>query len=538
MSEKIVNHSQLEILQDRYQLGKLLGAGGAGSTYQAIDLETKTEVAVKILSLRGIQDWKTLELFEREAKILAQLDHPQIPKYLDFFHIDTEADRKFCIVQQLAPGRCLADLVVGGGPFTVPEVEDIASQILEILTYLQSFSPAIIHRDLKPQNIICNNRPTGNKNAYRRGDTNVYLIDFGTVQDTYHQTITGGSTVVGTYGYMAPEQFRGQANVTTDLYGLATTLLFLLTSQDPADLPQQRMKLNIHSIFKVQGFDRWSDHYQYFKHWLDRCLEPFPENRFANAGVALKYLQSYRYGHERWPRPKHPLAQITRSDEPPELQIHISPIWLKSKVSRQIFIVNTVILVVLSFLTWLLMIAELPSVLMYVLVIITQVSGVFLHCSMNEYHDEHCAWRWLIPLALPLRLIACPGIFIATCVLIAISNAQRNYILPYLPVLLFLWGYIIVCCLRHLSLMSERYSYHLTTYPDASLNYQSEWVWGRVTLNSKGWPLLSRRKFDNYECFVSNSSFNFLSIVNLIDRNEELWLGEEIRNFIEIHKIR
>jgi eukaryotic-like serine/threonine-protein kinase len=546
MTEQAVNNSQSEILQDRYQLGELLGTGATGSTYQAIDLETNITVAVKILSLRGMQDWKTLELFEREAKILAQLDHSQIPKYLDFFYIDTEANRRFCIVQQLAPGRSLANWVASGDPFTVPEVKDIALQTLDILKYLQSFSPAIIHRDLKPQNIICDNRPTWDMNAYYRpGYTHIYLVDFGAVRDTYHQTITGGSTVVGTYGYMAPEQFRGQANMSTDLYGLATTLLFLLTGQDPADLPQQNMKLDTQDIVKDQDFERWGDCYQYFKSWIDRCLEPFPENRFASAGVALKYLQHHHYGCER---PKHLLAQVTRSDEPPELHIYMPPVWLKSKVSRQIFTVNTVILAVVCFLTWLLVTADLPSAAIIILMTLTGVGGMFL--SRNVMHEYDCEnyyydrkknslrWWWnsLTP---SLHWLVWLGLPIATFILILISGHQMNYVLPFLPVLLFLWSFIIIRCWRHLRSMSESYSYHLTTGPDDFLNYKTDRIRGWVALNCKRWLWFNKRiNFNDYGCSVSDSRFNFLSLVDLIDKDEEWWLDEEIRNFIEIHKIR
>jgi eukaryotic-like serine/threonine-protein kinase len=545
MSERVVNNSQPKILQNRYQLCKVLGTGGTGSTYQAIDLETNATVAVKILSLYGVKDWKTLELFEREAKILSQLDHPQIPKYLDFFHIETETDNQFCIVQQLALGRSLANWVANGDPFTVPEVKDIALQILDILKYLQSFSPAIIHRDLKPQNIICDNRLTLDKDAYYRpGHISIYLVDFGAVRHTYHQTITGGSTVVGTYGYMAPEQFRGQANVSTDLYGLATTLLFLLTGRDPAELPQQNMKLDTQDILKDQDFKHWGDYY--FKSWIAHCLEPFPENRFASADVALKYLQHPHCGSKRSPRPKHLLAQVTRSDEPPELHIRIPPVWLKSKVSRQIFIVNTIILAVVCFLTWLPITADLPIVTAYILLALTQLGGWFIFeydDERFEYDDERDGWKWWgLQSFLPssLRWLVCPGLFIATLlILVLIPSYYMNSVLLYLPVWLLLWGYVAIHCFRHLRLMSESYSYHLTTHPDNFLQYQTDQIRGRVSVKRKGWLQFNqRRRFDDYECFVSNSGYKFLSLVDLIDKDEKWWLIEEIHNFVEIHKIR
>jgi eukaryotic-like serine/threonine-protein kinase len=220
----------VSILEKRYKIINLLGEGGSGKTYRALDEGNQTEVAIKVLSLRGMTDWKTLELFDREAKILAQLEHPAIPSYLDSFRTEIDGEEAFCLVQKLAPGRSLMSWRESGYIFDAIELREITAQILEILIYLQTFAPPIIHRDLKPQNLLWSE------------SGKIYLVDFGAVRDTYHLTITGGSTIVGTYGYMAPEQFRGQAVLATDLYGLGTTLLYLISGQDPADLPVNQMK--------------------------------------------------------------------------------------------------------------------------------------------------------------------------------------------------------------------------------------------------------------------------------------------------------
>jgi serine/threonine protein kinase len=200
-------HKPGESIAQRYRIVDILGQGGSGTTYQAQDRRGQ-RVALKALSLHRMTDWKMMELFEREARVLAQLNHPAIPRYLEYFHVDTPQDRSFYIAQQLAPGQSLAVLVQKGWRANEEEVRRLAAQILEILVYLHELTPPVIHRDIKPQNII------------RREDGQVFLVDFGAVQDTYHNTFMRGSTVVGTYGYMAPEQFRGQAVPTTDLYGL------------------------------------------------------------------------------------------------------------------------------------------------------------------------------------------------------------------------------------------------------------------------------------------------------------------------------
>lgn len=324
-------HQPGEIIAGRYRILDTLGQGGVGITYKAQDLENPQQVALKALSLRRMADWKVLELFEREARILSLLNHPGIPRYLDYFQVDTAQDRSFYIAQQLAPGKSLAVLVEGGWEPVEAEVKLLAIQILEILVYLHSLTPAVIHRDIKPQNIILRSRIT-------KGDKwgDLFLVDFGAVQDTYHNTVTGGSTVVGTYGYMAPEQFRGQAVLSTDLYGLGSTILFLLTGKSPADLPQRKLKIDFRSHVGVS---------KEFADWLEKILEPAIENRFPSAKAALDVLQGKEslanYSCSRLQRPKDSLISLERQDE--SLIIEITPVGLRSDRSQ---------LLALYFLIW------------------------------------------------------------------------------------------------------------------------------------------------------------------------------------------
>lgn len=161
------------------------------------------------------------------------------------------------------------------------------------MIYLHSLTPPVIHRDIKPQNIILSH----DKNK-------LFLVDFGAVADTYHNTVTGGSTVVGTFGYMAPEQFRGQAFPSTDLYGLATTLLFLLTGKSPTDLPQRQLKID---------FRPYVDISKDFANWLEQMLEPVSADRFSSVEAALATLLGQIALIPRQPNKSHIIVSETEN---------------------------------------------------------------------------------------------------------------------------------------------------------------------------------------------------------------------------------
>ncbi|PZO36245.1 MAG: serine/threonine protein kinase [Pseudanabaena frigida] len=264
-------HEIGEIVRGRYRIVSVLGQGGIGTTYAAEDLQSSDRVALKALSFRRINEWKTLELFEREAKVLAQLNHPAIPRYLDYFQIDRDRDRDFYIVQQLVEGRSLAQEIANGWHGSEADIKEIAEQVLNVLIYLHELKPPVIHRDIKPQNIIL------------QPNRKIALVDFGAVQDTYRSTQVGGSTFVGTYGYMPPEQYRGRSVPATDLYALGATILFLLTGRSPTDLPEIRFKISFRDSVSVSPS---------FADWLEKMIEPALEDRFSSASQSLKVLQN------------------------------------------------------------------------------------------------------------------------------------------------------------------------------------------------------------------------------------------------------
>lgn len=262
-----------QILQDRYQIQRQLGNNGIRQTWLAKDLQATDEenllVVVKLLAFGGAVQWDDLKLFEREAQILKQINHPCIPKYIDYFCID-DRNLWFGLVQEYIPGVSLKDKLVSKERFTEKTVRKIAVKVLKILTYLHELNPAVLHRDIKPSNLIWGE------------DNQIYVVDFGAVQD---KAVKEGTTftVVGTYGYAPMEQFGGRAVPASDLYALGATLIHLLTGHSPADLPQKDLRIQFANHVSVSLS---------FEDWLHKLTEPAPEQRFTDARQALNALKS------------------------------------------------------------------------------------------------------------------------------------------------------------------------------------------------------------------------------------------------------
>lgn len=262
-----------QVLQERYQLQTQLGRTGAGrQTWQAIDLETAESVILKLLAFNPQLEWDNVKLFERESLVLKHLNHPRVPQYRDYFAIEAAVGTGlpwFGLVQEYIPGRSLEVFLDQQRRFRENQAYCLAEDLLEILIYLHELSPPVLHRDIKPSNIILGR------------DKQFYLVDFGAVQD--RAKVEGASfTVVGTSGYAAPEQLWGRAVAASDLYGLGTTLLHLLTGVPPAELPQQNLRLQFRDRASLSPG---------FADWLDQLVDPSLERRFSTAREARKALQ-------------------------------------------------------------------------------------------------------------------------------------------------------------------------------------------------------------------------------------------------------
>jgi hypothetical protein len=264
------------LLRQRYAIQQQLGKNAGRQTLLAYDQHENQQVVIKLLTFDQDFEWDDLKLFEREAETLKTLSHPHIPRYLNFFEIDLPDAKQFALVQSYVKGRSLDDYLKSGRTFTESEIKQLVKALLKILEYLHGRKPPVIHRDIKPSNIILGDR-TGNSIG------EVYLVDFGSVQTLATQegqTVT----VVGTYGYMPPEQFGGRAVPASDLYGVGATAIALLTGKHPADLPQQDLRIQFEQDAHFPPMPSFVD-------WLTQMIEPDLKLRFSSAQAALEALE-------------------------------------------------------------------------------------------------------------------------------------------------------------------------------------------------------------------------------------------------------
>ncbi|MEN9215409.1 MAG: serine/threonine-protein kinase [Gloeomargarita sp. DG_1_5_bins_55] len=271
------------VLQNRYRIVRVLGQGGFGRTYLAHDQNRFNEYCVlkEFMPARGEphQIQKAKELFKREAAVLYQLRHPQIPQ----FHALFEQEQRLFLVQDYVEGKnyrtILAERLRRQQPFTESEAYELLLKVLPVLEYIHSCG--VIHRDISPDNLML-----------RQKDQMPVLIDFGVVKDIASRlqpAQASGATSVGKLGYAPSEQLQtGRVYPASDLYTLAVTVLVLLTGREPQELYddrtltwqwQQYVQLNpvLANVLSKMLSHRPGDRYQTAKEVL-KALGELPAN--------------------------------------------------------------------------------------------------------------------------------------------------------------------------------------------------------------------------------------------------------------------
>jgi len=271
------------VLDGRYVLEGALGSGAMSIMYRATRIADGATFAIKELSLRRLESLKRQELFEREARVLRELDHEGVPACHDEFVWGVGKHQAFYIVEEFIDGHTLAG-EMASTRYSEDDVLALIAELSRILAYLHERRPPIIHRDLKPDNIM------------RREDGRLVVIDFGVVRDAFHGSV-GGSTVAGTFGYMAPEVFVGKAYRASDLYSLGIIALVMLTRKQPHEMMTKRHEL------------AWRSHVDAtpaMKNLLAALLEPDHERRISDARALSTRASALRRGVHDVPAPAAP----------------------------------------------------------------------------------------------------------------------------------------------------------------------------------------------------------------------------------------
>jgi eukaryotic-like serine/threonine-protein kinase len=265
-----------EKIAGRYEVEELVGHGGMSSVYKARDSLLERNVALKILHEQYTSDEDFVERFKREARAVAQLQHPNIVTVIDRGEAE---DRQF-IVFEYIDGENLKELVVRKGRLEVREALEIAIEVARGLAF--AHSQGIVHRDVKPQNVLLN------------GDGRAKVTDFGIARSLDVDGMTQTGTVLGTSNYIAPEQASGQpVDTPSDVYALGVVVYEMLAGEVPfpgESLVAVAMK-HVHEP-PPNLLDVRRDVPLRVAAAVDRALEKDPEQRFGSMDAFASELEA------------------------------------------------------------------------------------------------------------------------------------------------------------------------------------------------------------------------------------------------------
>lgn len=282
-----------------YEILDLIGVGGMGEVYRARDARLKREIATKVLPEAVAASSDRLLRFEREATIVAGLNHPGIV----MLHSIEEVDGTHFLTMELIEGRNLASLVAPGG-LPIPQLLDLAIPIAEALT--AAHEKGVVHRDLKPANVMVTR------------DGRVKVLDFGLAKLAQNETdlettqaatqatpVSMAGALVGTLPYMAPEQIRGEAvDGRTDLFSFGVLLYELTAGERPFDGPTLADLSSVILRDSPPSLTRCRPEVPAdLERIIGRCLEKRPSDRFQTALEVANDLQALKRAFDRGETP-------------------------------------------------------------------------------------------------------------------------------------------------------------------------------------------------------------------------------------------
>lgn len=263
-----------QVIDDKYEILKLIGKGGMSKVYLAMDKRLNKQWAVKEVqkNARDNNNEVVVQSAIEEAQMIKELDHPAIVRIVDII----ENDEVIYIIEDYIEGETLGSIVEEHGAQPQKLVIDWAMQLCEALEYLHTRKPPIIYRDMKPANVML------------KPDGNVKVIDFGIARE-YKEHGLADTINLGTRGYAAPEQFgdKGQTDARTDVYCLGATIYHLVSGHNPAEPPYEMKPIRYWNPQLSAGLEVI----------IQKCTQFNPEDRYQSCAELLYALHHYEeYG--------------------------------------------------------------------------------------------------------------------------------------------------------------------------------------------------------------------------------------------------
>lgn len=256
-----------KLIDGRYRILTEIGRGGVSRIYLGIHERANKQWAIKVIDQTAPLVRNNKKILLQEPYMMMQFNHPAIPKVVDVI----EDEQYIYIIREYIEGKTLSNILKERGTIPVDTAVAWTIQLCEALHLLHTHNPPYVFRDMKPGNIML------------QPDGNLKLIDFGLamVYDPSKQD----DTVMGTRGYAAPEQYAGESDFRSDIFGLGMTLHYMLTGVDPCQPPYEAQPIRMinpelpHRLEEI----------------VNRCIQRNPDGRFQSCEELIIALQSEPY---------------------------------------------------------------------------------------------------------------------------------------------------------------------------------------------------------------------------------------------------